>query len=69
MTSLRSMSAMRPDLSAARNSWSGEIRTRAERLRSCLHTLMEGQVLIGVKRVVVDEDADRALVGQHPTRR
>ena len=30
---------------------------------------MEGQVLIGMKRVVVDEDADGALVGQHPTRR
>ncbi len=46
-----------------------KIRTRAECIRSSLHTLMEGQVLKRMKRVVVNEDADGALVRQHLTRR
>ena len=42
-----------------------QIRPRAECVGAGLHGLMEAQVLERVQRVVVDEDADRSLVGQH----
>jgi hypothetical protein len=47
----------------------GQIGPRAEGIRSSLHTPMEWEMLKGVERVVVDEDADGPLVRQHVTRR